>query len=327
LVSRKVIINILFLAIASLVSLTYGGMQSESLNIFNLSHIDKIVALELRLPKIITAIVVGLSLSIAGHLYQVMLSNSLAEPSLLGVSGFCSLFIVSGAAIYSYYAIKYDVFSIVGFGIVGACIAIYIVFTLAKRIGSHSSASLILTGICLTTITSAITSWLIYYTNNDQLRGFSLWMLGSFEHVTYQQLLIISALVIPLIAYVLSKTKQLNFLYLGEKNAQLYGVNVIDLRRKMLITASILTAAAVTLGGILTFVGLLIPHATRFLVGHNNNTLLPNLIINGALCMVFVEWISRTMTPLQLPLSLVTTSIGGPLFLFVLYRHFKDQGL
>lgn len=310
-----------------MMSLVYGGIHSESLDLFHLSQIDQIVAFELRLPKILTAVIVGISLSLAGHIYQVMLSNSLAEPSLLGVSGFSSLFIVFGAAIFVYYNLKYDVFSILLFGITGACISIYIVFNIAKRIGSYSSASLILTGICLTTITSAITSWLIYYTNNDQLRGFSLWMLGSFEHVGYLQLSIISIIVAPLIGYVLSQTKALNCLYLGEKNAQLYGVNVLHFRKRMLIVASILTAASVTLGGILTFVGLLIPHATRFLIGHNNKVLLPSLIINGALCMVFVEWLSRTMTPLQLPLSLVTTTIGGPLFLFILYKHFKDQGL
>lgn len=323
--NKAIYLLIFLLCIIVYLAVFSGGFHIPSISLFEMTDLEKTIILELRLPKIITAILVGISLSIAGHLYQLLLSNPLAEPSLLGVSGFCSLFIIFGASIFTFYDIKYDVFSLLFFACLGSGIALFSVFQIAKRLGNYSSSSLILSGICITTMTSAVISWVIYYSNNDQLRQFSMWMLGSFEHVSYSLLGLVGAFVILITIYIVSFRHQLDLIYLGDKNARLYGLNTRKYRMNNLILASILTACAVTLGGMITFIGLLVPHATRIIFGHSNKRLVPLLIINGAMIMILIEWLSRTLTVYQLPISLITTCIGGPIFLAVLFSNFKNR--
>ena len=318
---------IAFLILSVILALYYGGIASTHINPFDLSQIESVIAYELRLPKILTAVLVGACLALSGHLFQILLSNPLAEPGLLGVSSLSSLFIILGAVIFSYLNIRYDVFYIVLSSSLGALIAVTIIFQLAKVLGQYSSAALILSGISLTTMISAITSWLIFYSENEELRTFNLWLLGSFEHVNYGQIIFISIVATLCAIFAICKSNDLNLLYLGDENANLYGVKVNKLRKYMLVIASALAACAVALGGVIAFIGLLVPHATRMKFGHDNRVVLPMLIINGAICMIIIEWVARTSMSLQLPLGLVTATIGGPFFLFILFKHFKNQGL
>ena len=324
---QRISIAITSLIFALIVALYFGGISSTNISPFNLSQIENVIAYELRLPKILTAVLVGACLALSGHLFQILLSNPLAEPGLLGVSSLSSLFIILGAVLFGYLNMRYDVFFLVLCSAFGAFIAVAIIFKLAKGLGQYSSAALILSGISLTTLISALTSWLIFYSENEQLRTFNLWMLGSFEHVTYAQIMFISVIAIICSAIAIYKSSDLNLLYLGDQNASLYGVKVNKLRKYMLVVASALAACAVALGGVIAFIGLLVPHATRMKFGHDNKLVLPMLIINGATCMIIIEWISRTAMSLQLPLGLVTATIGGPFFLLILFKHFKNQGL
>lgn len=325
--NRNIYIALFWLILVTTFATYYGGISSSSINPFALTEIQSVIIYELRLPKIFTAILVGACLTLSGHLFQILLSNPLAEPGLLGVSSFSSLFIILGAALFSFLNIRYDVFFLILSASLGAFLAVTIIFQLAKILGQYSSSALILSGISLTTFISALTSWLIFYSENDQLRTFNLWLLGSFEHVTYAQLLFISLVALICIVIAMYKSNDLNLLYLGDQNANLYGVKVNRLRKYMLIIASALAACAVALGGVIAFIGLLVPHATRMKFGHDNRFILPILIINGATCMIIIEWISRTSMYLQLPLGLVTATIGGPFFLLILFKHFKNQGL
>lgn len=324
---QRITLAISSLILASIVALYFGGIASTNISPLDLSQIESVIVYELRLPKILTAVLVGACLALSGHLFQILLSNPLAEPGLLGVSSLSSLFIIIGAALFGHLNIKYDVFFLVSCSGLGALIAVTIIFKLAKVLGQYSSAALILSGISLTTLISALTSWLIFYSENEQLRTFNLWMLGSFEHVTYAQIIFISVIAIVCSVVAVYKSSDLNLLYLGDQNASLYGVKVNKLRKYMLVVASTLAACAVALGGVIAFIGLLVPHATRMKFGHDNKLVLPMLIINGATCMIIIEWISRTAMSLQLPLGLVTATIGGPFFLLILFKHFKNQGL
>lgn len=324
---QRITLAISSLILASIVALYFGGLTSTNISPFDLSQIESVIVYELRLPKILTAVLVGACLALSGHLFQILLSNPLAEPGLLGVSSLSSLFIITGAVLFGYLNVKYDVFFLVSFSGLGALIAVTIILKLAKVLGQYSSAALILSGISLTTLISALTSWLIFYSENEQLRTFNLWMLGSFEHVTYAQIIFISVIAIVCSVVAVYKSSDLNLLYLGDQNASLYGVKVNKLRKYMLVVASALAACAVALGGVIAFIGLLVPHATRMKFGHDNKLVLPMLIINGGTSMIIIEWISRTAMSLQLPLGLVTATIGGPFFLLILFKHFKNQGL
>ncbi|MFY8350594.1 FecCD family ABC transporter permease [Pseudoalteromonas sp. SSM20] len=309
-----------------LLSLFVGLNGGKNILPWHLNEIDKVILFDLRMPKIITAITVGMCLAIAGHLFQLLLANPLAEPSLLGISGIASLSVILGAAGLISASFDFSVFYMFLFALCGAALAISLIFFIAKKLGSFASLAIILAGICITTITSAISSWFIFYSNNDQLRVFSVWMLGSFEHVTVKSAVVMLLVTAAITWFLKRRSRLLNFVYLGDRTATLHGVNVKRLRIECLSVAALLTAIAVSLGGIVAFVGLLVPHACRMMFGNDNKYLLTKLCFVGAAVMVFIEFLSRTLMSTNLPLALVSASLGGPLFIWVLFKHFAHRG-
>jgi iron complex transport system permease protein/vitamin B12 transport system permease protein len=211
------------------------------------------------------------------------------------------------------------------FALAGAAIAIGLIFTIAGRLGNFSSLAIILAGICITTITSAISSWFIFYSNNDQLRSFSLWMLGSFEHVTLTSSILMLVLSVLIALFLKHRSRALNFVYLGDRTAILYGIDIKRLRIECLTLAALLSAVAVSLGGIVAFIGLLVPHACRMIFGNDNNKLIYQVALMGASVMVLVEFLSRSLMSTTLPLALISATLGGPLFIWVLLKHATDK--
>ncbi|KPV98392.1 Hemin transport system permease protein HmuU [Pseudoalteromonas sp. P1-9] len=311
--------------IAILLSLFIGLNGGKTILPWQLSEIDKVILFDLRLAKIITAITVGICLAIAGHLFQLLLANPLAEPSLLGISGIASLAVILGAAGLISSAFDFSVFYMFLFALCGAALAISVIFLIAKKLGNYASLAIILAGICITTITSAISSWFIFYSDNDQLRIFSVWMLGSFEHVTMTSALVTLAATGVIVSLLKRRSRALNFVYLGDRNAQLHGIDVKRLRLECLSVAALLTAIAVSLGGIVAFLGLLVPHACRMIFGNDNKHLITKLCFVGATAMVFIEFLSRSLMSTNLPLALVSATLGGPLFIWVLFKHFAHR--
>jgi iron complex transport system permease protein/vitamin B12 transport system permease protein len=300
----------------------YGG---KNIIPWHIGNIDQVILLELRLPKIITAITVGICLALAGHIFQLLLANPLAEPSLLGISGIASLAVILGAAGLGSVMVEPSVLYMFAFALAGAAIAIGLIFTIAGRLGNFSSLAIILAGICITTITSAISSWFIFYSNNDQLRSFSLWMLGSFEHVTLTSSILMLVLSVLIALFLKHRSRALNFVYLGDRTAILYGIDIKRLRIECLTLAALLSAVAVSLGGIVAFIGLLVPHACRMIFGNDNNKLIYQVALMGASVMVLVEFLSRSLMSTTLPLALISATLGGPLFIWVLLKHSTDK--
>lgn len=324
-IPRTFTLSIFSLALLAIVYLVLfcGGVKGIAITPWSMTDVDWLILTEVRLPKILTAITVGIALSLAGHLFQLLLSNPLAEPGLLGVSGISSLAVVAGAAICTVLGVHYQIGLMFLAATLGALCAIGVIFAIARLIGNYANSAIILAGICVTTISSAVASWLIYYSDNQMLRIFSLWLLGSFEHVNTLTAAIALGFSGLLSWLIFREHNALNFVLLGEKNAELSGINVTALRKRMLLFAALFSALAVALGGLVAFVGLLVPHATRLLFGNNNKLVVPFVAVMGALVMLLIEWLSRTTASTQLPLSLVSATFGGPLFILVLIKHFR----
>ena len=319
--------SMLCICLSSLLCSLFLGLNGgKTITPWLLSEIDKVILFDLRLPKILTAITVGICLALAGHLFQLLLANPLAEPSLLGISGVASLAVILGAAGLISPAFDFTVPYMFGFALTGAILAIGFILLLARRLGNYASIAIILAGICITTITSAVASWFIFYSDNDQLRIFSVWMLGSFEHVSLTSAVTMLIITLIITGYLRFQSRELNFVYLGERQASLYGVDSKRLRIKCLTIAAVLSAIAVSLGGLVAFIGLLVPHACRVVFGNDNKLLLTKLVITGAAVMVTIEFLSRALMSTSLPLALVSATIGGPVFIWVLLKHFAYQG-
>lgn len=279
---------------------------------------------QLRAPRAVSALVVGALLSLAGALLQLLLRNPLADPYILGVSGGAAV----GALLSSLLLpAAFAVFGLQAGALAGALLATLLLFLLARRSlaalplpNAVPGVSLILTGVMISAGFGALISLLLSLSPDAQLRGALFWLMGdldvdSFGLPAWAVLLLVGA-------WALRAAPQLNVLSHGEVAAQLLGLPVRRLRIAILAAASLATAAAVSLAGAIGFVGLVIPHLLRLIVGNDQRLLLPAAMLAGGTALVLADLVARTVVaPLQLPVGVVTALVGVPVFLALLLRR------
>lgn len=269
---------------------------------------------ELRLPRAATAFVTGALLGLAGTLMQVLLRNPLADPYILGVSGGASV-----AALLSMLAglgslwIKSSAFA-------GALLSTLLVFSLAHGRGQWDTTRLLLTGVILAAGWGALISLILAISPATQIHGMLFWLMGD---LGFSELPVIGSVVLLAgIAIALLLAPSLNLLTAGELKAGSLGVEVTQVRMIIYLTASALTAAAVTQAGNIGFVGLIAPHLLRLLGARDHRVLIPGVILLGGSLLLFADALARSLiAPQQLPVGVLTALLGVPLFLALLYQH------
>jgi len=276
------------------------------------------VVFDLRLPRALSALVVGASLSLAGVLMQVLLRNPLADPYVLGTSGGAAAF----ALLVIFLGLPYQGIPLAA-GI-GSVLSMGLLFLLARGEGDWSSARLLLTGIVLASGWGALISFILSITQGAEIHSMLFWLMGDFRAASpglARWILLALALALSLIV-----ARDLNLLAGGELRAQSLGVHTLVLRLGILFGASLLTAAAVTLSGSIGFVGLVVPHMMRRLVGADHRRLVPASALAGSCLLVLAEMIARTvLAPQQLPVGVITAFVGVPLFLYLLGRGHQAE--
>ena len=268
---------------------------------------------QLRLPRALAAWTVGAMLSLSGCLMQVLLRNPLADPYILGVSG--------GAAFAALLGMTAGI--AVGFipvlALVGSLVSIVLVFGLARGEGPWSTTRLLLTGVVTASGWTALISLVLALGNDSSLRGMLYWLIGDLGYATTPPWALVILAVIFLVC--LGLARSLNVLAMGETTARLLGEPTHRLLWIIYLLASILTATAVSIAGNIGFVGLIVPHLMRLLVGSDHRVLLPASALFGGLFLVISDTLARTvMAPQQLPVGVVTALLGVPLFLLLLNR-------
>lgn len=306
------------LFVAVLLSLACG---SNGCGVDRAAHAD---LWSLRAPRTVAAFAVGALLSLAGALLQLLLRNPLADPYILGVSGGAAV----GALLSSLLLpAAFAVFGLQAGALAGALLATLLLFLLARRSlaalplpNAVPGVSLILTGVMISAGFGALISLLLSLSPDAQLRGALFWLMGdldvdSFGLPAWAVLLLVGA-------WALRAAPQLNVLSHGEVAAQLLGLPVRRLRIAILAAASLATAAAVSLAGAIGFVGLVIPHLLRLIIGNDQRLLLPAAMLAGGTALVLADLVARTVVaPLQLPVGVVTALVGVPVFLALLLRR------
>jgi iron complex transport system permease protein len=278
----------------------------------------------LRLQRVIAALTIGALLSLSGALLQLLLRNPLADPYTLGISG--------GAAVGALLSSFFLPFSVLAVGMqfgamLGAVASILLLFLMARRrlfaaptMVEAPGIGLILTGVMIASGFGAIISLLLALSPDAELRGALFWLMGDLDVDG------VSAWVWLVLAVVggwsLWRAPQLNLLAHGEATAHLLGVSVPRLRLQVLLFASLATAAAVSVAGAIGFIGLVVPHVCRLVLGNDQRRLLPASMLLGAAALVLADLVARTIVaPIQLPVGVVTALIGVPVFLFILSRR------
>lgn len=272
------------------------------------------VVLDLRLPRTVVGFMVGAMLALAGALMQVLLRNPLAEPYVLGVSGGAS------AAVLIAMLSGLSGFWISGGAFTGAMISMLLVFGLAHGKGDWSPARLLLTGIVIAAGWGALISLILSITQGAQLRGMLFWLMGDLSYAQYSHWALIVLLACLLVSLMISRN--LNILARGELQAATLGVSPKKIRYIVYFLSSLLAATAVTLAGNVGFVGLIVPHAIRLMVGSDHRILLPAAFLLGGCLVMLADCLARTViAPQQLPVGVLTAIIGIPVFLVLLRRQ------
>ena len=274
------------------------------------------IIVKLRLPRILMAIVVGAGLTCAGNTFQSLFSNPLATPDILGVtSGTCVGAIL--AIIMSCGILETQLIALV-FGLA----SVFFTIKVAGKNKSGSMVYLVLAGVIASSLFNAIGSLLKYTADpQDKLPEITYWLMGSFTSAKYEKIMIGSPFIIVGIVIIYLLRWRLNILALSEDEAKASGIDIKKTRMVFILASTLITASAVSMCGQVGWIGLLIPHCARMLVGSNNRYVVPVSISLGASFMIIIDTLSRTISVIELPLSVLTAIIGAPVFISLLNRN------
>ncbi|MGF0096448.1 FecCD family ABC transporter permease [Peptoniphilus sp. SGI.035] len=318
------IILFIFPIFSALIAISIGRMSISIFDILKLfkNHIMNIkldpmlesVIINIRLPRIITALIVGAGLTCAGITFQSLFSNPLATPDILGVTSASSL----GAIIAI--LLSLNTMGIQTLALLTGLLSIFITLRIVKSVGS-SIIMLVLSGIIVSSFANAISSLLKYTADpTDKLPQITYWLMGSFSRASYANLLLAGPLIILSVIFIYKMRWRLNILSLSEDEAKSLGINVKNTRLLFIFASTIITASSISLCGQIGWIGLIIPHICRLIVGANNVYTVPIGISFGAAFMVLIESLSRTISVIELPISILTAIIGAPIFIALLRR-------
>ncbi len=275
---------------------------------------NQTVIVNLRIPRIICACIIGAGLSLSGATFQSLFSNSLATPDILGVTSGTSL----GAIIGIIFSLK--MFSVQLLALVFGLFTVWLTLKLSGK-EKQSIITLILSGIIISALFNAVGALLKYTADPlDKLPEITYWLMGSFTAITYKSLLISTPLILIGIIIIYLLRWQLNILSLSEDEAKSSGIDVKKIRIVFIMASTLITSSCVAMCGQIGWVGLLIPHCARMFVGSNNRFVIPVSISMGASFMIIIDTFSRTISKLELPLSILTAIIGAPLFISLLKK-------
>ncbi len=279
----------------------------------------------IRFPRAALALVAGACLAVAGAVMQGVFANPLAEPSIVGVNSGASvgatLVIITGASIAAPWTLPLAAFA-------GALVVTLIVWTLSRTGGKAAVLTLVLAGIAINAVASAVTSFLIFLGDASSREQVIFWQLGTLAGASWGAVAVTAAVFAAGFVGSVMIRRQLDVLALGDSSASASGVNVEWLRVVAILLACLLTGTAVAFGGVIAFVGLIVPHAIRIAVGPSHRYLVPLSALGGAVLLGAADIAARTIVPFaDLPIGIFTAVVGGPLFLVLLRRTLRGQGV
>ncbi len=287
------------------------------------STLERTVFTEIRAPRVLLAAFVGGILGVAGAALQGLFRNPLADPGLIGVSAGAALGAISMIVIGDALSLPESVrpYALPLAAVAGALLVTVFLYAFAAWFGHFSIVTLLLVGIAINALATVGIGAFQYLSDDAQLRTLVFWMMGSFGRAGWQTVLPAFAIITVAGVFLLRQARGLDLLQLGEADAAFLGVDVARLKRVVILCTAAGVGAGVALSGIIGFVGLVVPHLVRLLLGPVHKYLLPNAVLLGAALMVAADLVSRTVvSPAEIPVSLVTSALGAPFFLWLIAR-------
>lgn len=313
-----------FLAAACLLALSVGSVAvpfraviGSCTGFFPADSMERLIVIDIRLPRVLLAFLVGAGLSVAGAVLQALLRNPLAEPYILGISSGGTMGTILAIALAS--GIGHLVAPAASFA--GSALVMLLVYALAHRRGQLEPYTLLLAGVMVGAFFNALVL-LTVALFNQELRNAFLWLMGNLSGASMDALLIAGPLTLLATIPAFVFARQYNLIATGDETALQLGVDVRALRRRSYAIASIITGAVVSVSGVVGFVGLIIPHVTRMIFGPDHRLLLPASFLLGGTFLVLADTLARTIiAPAEIPVGAVTAVIGAPVFIYLLRRR------
>lgn len=298
---------------SEVVGAIWRGITGES------SGMTDALVIGVRLPRVLLAALVGACLASAGAIYQAMFRNPLADPYILGVSSGAGLgAVLALTATATATGLRYGLVPMAAF--VGALLTMLLVTRLASWKGRLDTASLLLAGVAISYTLAALTSFVQVFAR-EQMASVVFWMMGGLGAASWPYIAMIAPMAAVGALFTLSFTRELNLMLLGDERAGQLGLPVARFTLFALAVASLLTAAAVAVAGLIGFIGLMVPHMIRITVGPDHRTLVPASLLGGAATLVVADLLARVvLAPVEIPVGVVTALIGGPFFVWLLLR-------
>ena len=270
----------------------------------------------LRLPRVLLSVLVGSMLAVCGAVYQSVFRNPLTDPYVLGISSGASL----GAALAIIMGLESLLWGVGGMALCTALLTIVLIFKMSSTGNRMHTTTLLLTGVCLTFLITAIIS-LLMALHQEKMESIIFWTMGSFASASWFDVWLLIPIALVGLITVLFHCRDLNLLLVGSETAQSLGVDVERVRRRLLFVTTLMVAFSVSTCGVIGFVGLVVPHCVRLLCGSDNRRLIPYSIFMGGLFLLLCDTMARTMLPPnELPVGSITSLLGAPMFIYLLYK-------
>lgn len=326
---------IILLIIVLLCAIAFGAVHIQLPDMFSAiqhffqgkgpANIYEGVFIQLRLPRVLLCAITGAILAVSGVLMQGLFRNPIVEPGLVGTSSGAAL----GASIIFVMAPQFSpalksfagplLLPVAAF--FGALLATYVVYSLAKNAKRVSIMSLLLIGIAINAVCLSSTGFMSYIARDPQARSITFWNLGTFSGASWQQVFIVGTVATIIFIAALRYSKQLNALLLGEEEAAYLGVDPDKLKRRIMLLNTAMVSVATAFVGVIAFMGLIVPHVLRLLIGSDNKRLLPASMILGATLLTLADMCARlVLAPAEVPIGIITSLVGAPIFIILLKR-------
>lgn len=312
--------------IETIIDLGFEVFQSSNKD--SVSQQVKTILFDIRLPRICLAILIGAILAISGAVMQGLFRNPLAAPSLIGVSSGASVgasvvIVLAGAWLQSNTALGLSLVAIGAF--IGSFLVTVLVYRLSTSALGTSVTTMLLAGIAVSALAGAVSGLLSYYADNEMLRQISIWQMGNLSTANWQRVLVLTVVAILVLSLFPRESKSLNALLLGESEARHLGIDVQQVKRKLILLTTLGIGTAVAIGGMIGFVGLIVPHIVRLLIGPDHRWLLPASALAGGVLLLLADTIARIIiAPTELPTGILTAILGAPFFIMLLVQQRRE---
>jgi iron complex transport system permease protein len=320
---RWLLLMLISMLVAMVIAANLGAMSLSLRALWQapLNDISWQIWLNIRLPRVLLAVLLGMALAVSGAVMQGLFRNPLADPGLLGISSGAGLAVALAIVIPLALPAMLAMWLPTVAAFLGSLLVTLLIFSFS-RLARGNLSRLLLVGIAINALCGAAVGVLSWLSNDQQLRQLSLWGMGSLSQAQWPSLLVCALLIVPALLLLQTRARRLNLLQLGEEDAHYMGIDVKRTQRQLLVLSALLVGTTVSVSGIIGFVGLVVPHVMRFCLGNDHRWMLPGSALAGGILLLLADTLARTVViPAEMPVGLLTSLIGGPWFLWLILRQ------